>query len=97
MPRPDDACAGMNLRGNLESVPVPIDSANTGAERKGACGDVMDQHRTDEELAREERRIREAALDKTLADTFPASDPLSSNPNPHDYSIIETDEDTTAH
>lgn len=30
----------------------------------------------------EERRIREAALDETLADTFPASDPLSSDPNP---------------
>jgi putative NADH-flavin reductase len=31
-----------------------------------------------------ERRRREAALDKTLAGTFPASDPLSTNPNPDD-------------
>jgi hypothetical protein len=32
----------------------------------------------------EERKIREAALDDTLGDTFPASDPLSSDPNPDD-------------
>jgi hypothetical protein len=36
----------------------------------------------------EERRIREAALDKTIADSFPASDPPSSNPNPDDHSAI---------
>jgi hypothetical protein len=43
-------------------------------------------HTTDEE-----RRIREAALDETLAGTFPASDPLSSNPNPDDHGAIERD------
>ena len=37
----------------------------------------------------EERRIREAALDNTIADSFPASDPPSSNPNPDDHSAIE--------
>jgi hypothetical protein len=37
----------------------------------------------------EERRIREAALDKTIADSFPASDPPSSNPNPDDHSALE--------
>ena len=37
----------------------------------------------------EERRIREAALDKTIADSFPASDPPSSDPNPDDHSAIE--------
>jgi hypothetical protein len=30
----------------------------------------------------EERRKRELMLDKTLADSFPASDPPSSDPNP---------------
>jgi hypothetical protein len=30
----------------------------------------------------QERRLREAALDQTIAETFPASDPLSTNPNP---------------
>jgi len=31
----------------------------------------------------EGKRSRESGLDKTLADTFPCSDPLSSIPNPH--------------
>ena len=29
-----------------------------------------------------EKKIREAALDETVEDTFPASDPASSIPNP---------------
>lgn len=37
----------------------------------------------------EERWIREATLDRTLAESFPASDPPSTNPNPHDDSVIE--------
>jgi len=34
---------------------------------------------------REERRIREAALDETIAGSFPASDPPSSLPNPDEH------------
>jgi hypothetical protein len=37
----------------------------------------------------EERRIREAALDETLAGTFPASDPPSSIPNPEEDALLE--------
>ena len=37
----------------------------------------------------EERRIREAALDQTIADSFPASDPPSTDPNPDDHSALE--------
>lgn len=37
----------------------------------------------------EERRIREAALDKTIEDTFPASDPPSSLPNPDDDEALD--------
>jgi len=44
-----------------------------------------------EHTPEEERRIREAALDKTIADSFPASDPPSSNPNPDDHSALERD------
>jgi hypothetical protein len=33
----------------------------------------------------DERRIREAALDETLAGSFPASDPPSSLPNPDEH------------
>lgn len=38
--------------------------------------------------ADEERLIRESALDETIANTFPASDPPSSIPNPADVSAI---------
>ena len=37
----------------------------------------------------EERRIRDAALDQTIEDTFPASDPPSTLPNPDDDALIE--------
>lgn len=37
----------------------------------------------------EERRIREAALDETIADTFPASDPPSTLPNPDDHDAVD--------
>jgi hypothetical protein len=33
----------------------------------------------------EERRNRERTLDETLEDSFPASDPLSTNPNPDNH------------
>jgi hypothetical protein len=36
----------------------------------------------------EERRIREAALDETIENSFPASDPPSSNPNPDDHDAV---------
>ncbi len=34
------------------------------------------------------RAIREKMLDKTLADTYPASDPLSSIPDPSSDSLV---------
>ena len=37
----------------------------------------------------EERAIREAALDETIEDTFPASDPPSTIPNPHDHDAFD--------
>lgn len=40
----------------------------------------------------EERKIREAALDHTIEDTFPASDPPSSNPNPDDHDAVKPEE-----
>ncbi|HEU5337236.1 MAG TPA: hypothetical protein VFU27_14795 [Terriglobales bacterium] len=42
-----------------------------------------------DEIKAEERRKREAMLDKTLADSFPASDPPSSDPNPFPEDITE--------
>ena len=67
---------------------VPIEtrarSTVTNAERTMESENTGHQHTPEEE-----RRIREAALDKTIADSFPASDPPSSNPNPDDHSAIE--------
>jgi hypothetical protein len=37
----------------------------------------------------EERRIREATLDRTIEDSFPASDPPSTDPNPDDDTVLE--------
>jgi hypothetical protein len=39
----------------------------------------------------EERRNREAALDQTIAASFPASDPPSSDPNPDDDSANQSE------
>jgi hypothetical protein len=47
-----------------------------------------DHHHTPEE----ERRIREAALDETIAGTFPASDPPSSIPNPDEHDAVVNEE-----
>jgi hypothetical protein len=47
--------------------------------------DQPDHNHTPEE----ERRIREAALDETIAESFPASDPPSTIPNPDDDEILE--------
>lgn len=44
---------------------------------------------SDETARPDERRKREAMLDKTLADSFPASDPPSSNPNPYPQDLEE--------
>ena len=37
----------------------------------------------------EERVIRDAALDETLEGTFPASDPLSTTPDPDDDEVLD--------
>jgi hypothetical protein len=52
--------------------------------------DETDRHQHTPE---EERKIREAALDQTLGESFPASDPPSSNPNPDDHEAVEQDDD----
>jgi hypothetical protein len=63
----------------------PARNTVTDAERRMESEYERHQHTPEEE-----RRIREAALDKTIADSFPASDPPSSNPNPDDHSAIQS-------
>jgi hypothetical protein len=48
---------------------------------------AADHHHTPEE----ERRIREDALDETIAGSFPASDPPSTLPNPDEHDAQTTD------
>jgi hypothetical protein len=43
----------------------------------------------------EEREIREAALDETVASSFPASDPPSTLPNPDEHDAVSIQEDTS--
>jgi hypothetical protein len=42
----------------------------------------------------EEQRIREAALDETLAETFPASDAPSTLPDPDDDALLRDEQDS---
>ena len=53
--------------------------------RRAMSSDDVEHQHTHEE----EHKIREAALDQTIEESFPASDPPSSNPNPDDHSAIE--------
>ena len=52
--------------------------------RKGHTERTMEHNHTPEE----ERRIRDAALDHTLEESFPASDPSSTLPNPDDDDVL---------
>jgi hypothetical protein len=70
---PRGASADAGVRGTATNARWTMGSEKTGH-----------QHTPEEE-----RRIREAALDKTIADSFPASDPPSTDPNPDDHSAIE--------
>ena len=48
------------------------------------------------EQQEEERRVREAALDKTIEATFPASDPLSTDPNPDALDALDESDEAGA-
>ena len=52
-------------------------------------GTDMSKH---EHTPEEERRIREAALDETISESFPSSDPPSSLPNPDEHDTLGFDE-----
>jgi hypothetical protein len=59
-------------------------------ERGSGRGPTMPSESKEQQHApEEEREIREAALDETIEASFPASDPPSSNPNPHDHAALK--------
>jgi hypothetical protein len=89
----------------LSTMPVRIEykeTANTDAWRADwpevtNLEWVMTSEKTGHQhTPEEERRIREAALDETIADSFPASDPPSSAPNPDDHAALERARPTVA-
>jgi hypothetical protein len=89
--------ADARLYDRLSAMPVRIEyHAATGedawrydwpATRRSAHlpKDTMPHLHTPEE----ERRIREATLDRTIEDSFPASDPPSTDPNPDDDTVFD--------
>jgi hypothetical protein len=71
----------------LAAMPVAIRYAADGAAEAGRSDFAIPQPNARRmsrppDLRATEHALREAALDHTLADSFPASDPLSSIPNP---------------
>ena len=74
------------------AVPAPEPRSRTRRDhesglvrRRAMSSDDTGHHHTPDE----ERQIREAALDQTIEASIPASDPPSSNPNPHDHAALE--------
>jgi hypothetical protein len=70
--------AGETLRGKQGSPQItPDEREHTGSRR-----DPEERPAIEGEKKEAEHRLREKAHDKTLADSFPTSDPPSSIPNP---------------
>src|ERR671920_673794 len=59
----------------LSTMPVTIEYKETTTGRGAMSSDDTEHQHTPDE----EREIREAALDETIEESFPASDPASSN------------------
>lgn len=82
-------------RADRTKVPAAEGSRGALAEPRArhpvtnAEGAMASEKTGHEHSAEEERQIREASLDETIADSFPASDPASSDPNPDDHSALE--------
>jgi hypothetical protein len=81
-----DAIVPPALLQRLSLMPVRIEYNRAGAspEQTMALGKSEHQHTPEDE-----HQVREAALDETIAASFPASDPASSTPNPEDHSALE--------
>jgi hypothetical protein len=91
--------AEARLYDRLGAMPVRIEYLAATAEdawRRDWPANRRPAHRSRDTMTHqhtkdEERRIREATLDRTIEDSFPASDPPSTDPNPDDDSILDGD------
>ena len=85
--------AEARLYDRLSAMPVRIEyHAVTGEDawrRDWPARRLRDTMTTHQHTPDEERRIREATLDRTIEDSFPASDPPSTDPNPDDDTVLD--------
>ena len=85
--------AEARLYDRLSAMPVRIEyQAVTGEDawrRDWPARRLRDTMTTHQHTPDEERRIREATLDRTIEDSFQASDPPSTDPNPDDDTVLE--------
>jgi hypothetical protein len=85
--------AEARLYDRLSAMPVRIEyRAVTGEDawrRDWPARRLRDTMTTHQHTPDEERRIREATLDRTIEDSFPASDPPSTDPNPDDDTVLD--------
>jgi len=81
------------LYDRLSAMPVRIEYHSTTVEdawrRDWPARRLRETMTTHQHTPEEERRIREATLDRTIEDSFPASDPPSTDPNPDDDTVLE--------
>jgi hypothetical protein len=85
--------AEARLYDRLSAMPVRIEyHAVTGEDawrRDWPAARLRNTMTTHQHTPDEERRIREATLDRTIEDSFPASDPPSTDPNPDDDTVLD--------
>jgi len=86
--------AEARLSDRLSAMPVRIEYAAATVEdawRSDWPANRARKTMTHQHTPADERRIREATLDRTIEDSFPASDPPSTDPNPDDDTVLDDD------
>ena len=84
--------AEARLYDRLSAMPVRIEYATVAVQdawRRDWPATRARKTTTHQHTPAEQRRIREATLDRSIADSFPASDPPSTDPNPDDDTVLE--------
>jgi hypothetical protein len=76
-------------RRDWPSAAAHPDATPAVARRDWPANRLRDSMTTHQHTSDEERRIREATLDRTIEESFPASDPPSTDPNPDDDAVLE--------